>query len=109
MQVSTKLFNQQQVNQFKQLNEEIQSIQNKISSGKNILQASDDPVGAVELSGLSQVKGKISQYIENIDIVIVEGFKNEGHKKIEVIRNYKKKSIYMLPFHKKNLLDISKN
>ncbi len=67
MQVSTKLFNQQQVNQFKQLNEEIQSIQNKISSGKNILQASDDPVGAVELSGLSQVKGKISQYIENID------------------------------------------
>ena len=31
----------------------------------------------------------ISQF-ENIDIVIVEGFKNEGHKKIEVIRNYKK-------------------
>ncbi len=67
MQVSTKLFNQQQVNQFKELNEEIQSIQNKIASGKNILQASDDPIGAVELSGLGQVQGKIKQYIENID------------------------------------------
>ena len=51
MQVSTKLFNKQQVNLFSKLNEEIQSIQNKISSGKNITQASDDPIGAVNYQG----------------------------------------------------------
>ncbi len=65
MKVSTKLFNQQQVALFNKLNEEIQSIQNKISSGKNITQPSDDPVGAVELSGLSQVKERFTQYSDN--------------------------------------------
>ena len=51
MKISTKLFNQQQVSRFGKLNEEIQSLQNKISTGKNIVQASDDPIGAVNLSG----------------------------------------------------------
>ena len=67
MQVSTKLFNKQQVNLFSKLNEEIQSIQNKISSGKNITQASDDPIGAVKLSGLNQVSEKFNQYSINAD------------------------------------------
>ena len=55
MKISTQLFNKQQVDRFSKLNEDIQSLQNKISTGKNILQASDDPIGAVELSGLQQV------------------------------------------------------
>ena len=50
MKVSTKLFNQQQLKQFTSLNEEIQKTQNKISTGKNILLASDDPTGSVQLS-----------------------------------------------------------
>ena len=50
MQVSTKLFNQQSVNQFGKLTEEIQKLQGKVSTGKNILKSSDDPVAAVELS-----------------------------------------------------------
>ena len=62
MKISTKLFNQQQVSRFGKLNEEIQSLQNKISTGKNIVQASDDPIGAVNLSGLQQVKERFSQY-----------------------------------------------
>ena len=45
MKVSTKLFNQQQLKNFSSLNEEIQKTQNKISTGKNILLASDDPTG----------------------------------------------------------------
>ena len=70
MKVITKLFNQQQVSRFSKLNEDIQSLQNKISSGKNIVQASDDPIGAVELSGLQQVKERFGQYSKNADSAI---------------------------------------
>ena len=67
MKVSTKLFNQQQLKQFTKLNEEIQKTQNKISTGKNILNSSDDPVGAVELSGLNVVRDQILQFERNIE------------------------------------------
>ena len=70
MKISTKLFNQQQVSRFSKLNEEIQSLQNKISTGKNIVQASDDPIGAVNLSGLQQVKERFGQYSRNADNAI---------------------------------------
>ena len=56
MQVSTKLFNQQSVNQFGKLTEEIQKLQGKVSTGKNILKSSDDPVAAVELSAAKEQK-----------------------------------------------------
>ena len=70
MKVSTSLFNKQQVESFSKLNEDIQSLQNKISTGKNIIQASDDPIGAVELSGLQQVKERFNQYSRNADNAI---------------------------------------
>ena len=54
MQVSTKLFNQQAVNQFGKLTEEIQNLQAKVSTGKNILKSSDDPVAAGELSAAKE-------------------------------------------------------
>ena len=66
MKVSTKLFNQQQLKNFSSLNEEIQKTQNKISTGKNILLASDDPTGSVQLSGLQVILGRINQYDKNI-------------------------------------------
>ena len=50
MQISQKLFNQQAINNFSKLDAEIQKIQEKVSTGKNILAASDDPVKAVSLS-----------------------------------------------------------
>ena len=62
MQISSKLFNQQQLKQFSSSTEELQDLQNKIASGENILRASDDPVGSVELSGLSVVQIQIEQY-----------------------------------------------
>ena len=52
MKVSTKLFNQQQIRQFSSLNEDIQKLQDRISSGKNIIVASDDPVGSSEAKSM---------------------------------------------------------
>ena len=68
MKISNKLFNDQQIRQFSKNMEDIQSVQAKISSGKNIIFASDDPVGAVELSGLNDVTTRINQYLKNGDL-----------------------------------------
>ena len=68
MKISSKLFSDQQLNLLSKQMEDIQSIQSKISSGKNIVFASDDPVGAVELSGLNDVSNKVQQYIKNSEL-----------------------------------------
>ena len=67
MQISSKLFNQQQLKQFSSTTEDLQNIKDKISSGQNILRASDDTVGSVELSGLNVVKSKIEQFERNVN------------------------------------------
>ena len=67
MKVSTKLFNEQQIRQFSSLNEDIQKLQDKISSGKNIIVASDDPIGSVNLSGYKTVKQQLDQYLKNVN------------------------------------------
>ena len=67
MQVSTKLFNQQQLKQFSSTTEDLQDLQNKIATGQNILRASDDPIGSVQLSGLNVVKGQIEQFERNVN------------------------------------------
>ena len=68
MKISNRLFNDQQINQFSKNMENIQKIQSRISSGKNIIFASDDPVGAVELSGLKDVTGRIDQFLKNANL-----------------------------------------
>ena len=67
MKVSTKLFNEQQIRQFSSLNKDIQKLQDKIASGKNIVVASDDPVGSVNLSGYKTVKQQLDQYLKNVN------------------------------------------
>ena len=67
MQVSTKLFNQQAVNQFGKLTEQIQNLQAKVSTGKNILRSSDDPVAAVELSAAKEQKNILDRFKRNVD------------------------------------------
>ncbi len=67
MQISTKLFNEQQVTQFGKLNEKVQGIQEKISTGQNILKASDDPLAAVNLSAAKEQQSMLSQFESNID------------------------------------------
>ena len=66
MQVSTKLFNEQQVRQFSKLTAEIQEKQEKISSGRAILNASDDPVAAVSLSAANEQKLLLERFEENV-------------------------------------------
>ena len=68
MKISSKLFNEQQLSLLSKQMEKIQSVQSKISSGKNIVFASDDPVGAVELSGLNDISSKVQQYINNSEL-----------------------------------------
>ena len=70
MKISNKLFSEQQVSQFSKQMENVQKIQSKISTGKNIIFASDDPVGAVQLSGLNDVKSKMEQYIDNANLAL---------------------------------------
>ena len=66
MQVSTKLFNEQQIRQFSKLTADIQAKQEKISSGRAILNASDDPVAAVSLSAAKEQKLLIERFEENV-------------------------------------------
>ena len=67
MQISSKLFNQQSVRNFEKLNEGIQKTQEKISTGQNILSASDDPVAAVNLSVAKEQRDLLSRYQANAD------------------------------------------
>ncbi len=67
MQVSTKLFNKQAVNQFSKMTGQIQELQAKISTGKNILKSSDDPVAAVELSAAKEQKNILERFKRNVD------------------------------------------
>ncbi len=66
MQVSTKLFNEQQIRQFSKLTADIQEKQEKISSGRAILNASDDPVAAVNLSAANEQKKLLERFEENV-------------------------------------------
>ena len=66
MQISTKLFNDQQVRQFGKLNENIQNLQERVASGQNILRASDDPVTAVNLSVAKEQRQLLERFERNV-------------------------------------------
>ena len=66
MQVSTKLLNQQQVRQFSKINNKIADVQERVSTGKSILRASDDPVAAVNLSVAKEQSLLLGQFERNI-------------------------------------------
>ena len=65
MQVSTKLFNDQQIRQFGKLTADIQQKQEKIASGKAVLRASDDPVVAANLSAAKEQEELLGRFEEN--------------------------------------------
>ena len=67
MQISTKLLNQQQVRQFSKINERIADVQERVSTGKSILRASDDPIAAVNLSVAKEQSLLLQQFQRNID------------------------------------------
>jgi len=71
MRVSSKLFNEQQVRSFQNLRADMQGIQEKISSGNKINRASDDPMGAVNLSAAKEQQILIDQYTKNSDVAFM--------------------------------------
>ncbi len=62
MQISTKLFNDQLVRQFGNLTSDVQSLQERIATGKNILSSSDDPVNAVNLSVAKEQRNLLARF-----------------------------------------------
>ena len=68
MRVSSKLFNEQQVRAFQSLRSDMQGIQEKIASGNKINRASDDPMGAVNLSAAREQRTLIEQFSKNSDL-----------------------------------------
>mgnify|MGYP003311203730 FL=1 len=68
MRVSNKLFNEQQVRAFQSLRSDMQGIQEKIASGNKINRASDDPLGAVNLSAANEQRAVIEQFSKNSDL-----------------------------------------
>ena len=64
--ISTKLFNDQSVAQFKELTGAIQKTQSKIATGKNVLKASDDPVAAANIAFVKDQKLVLERYATNI-------------------------------------------
>lgn len=71
MQISNKLFNQQQLGHFGRLNKNIQQIQNKIASGKDIMKASDNPLGMIRLSAVQDQKELLGKFNSNISAASV--------------------------------------
>lgn len=60
MQISTKVFNDQALAKFADTNQNIQETQSRISTGKNLLRASDDPVAAANISVAKDKLGRKS-------------------------------------------------
>lgn len=71
MRVSNKLFNEQQVRAFQSLRADMQGIQEKIASGNKINRASDDPMGAVNLSAAKEQRSLIDQFSKNSDVAFM--------------------------------------
>ncbi len=66
MQVSTRLFNQQQIRQFSKLTADIQEKAGKNIFWAAILNASDDPVAAVNLSRANEAKLLLERFEDNV-------------------------------------------
>jgi len=67
MPISTKLFNDQAIARFNRLTSDIQTVQGKIASGKQVLKASDDPVAAANISFTRDQKVMLERFQTNID------------------------------------------
>lgn len=67
MEISTKLFNKQAISRFGEINEDIQSLQAQIATGKSILRASDDPVAAVHLSVAKEQRNLLERFETNAE------------------------------------------
>ncbi|MBQ0804482.1 MAG: flagellar hook-associated protein FlgL [Sulfitobacter sp.] len=65
MSISTKLFSDQMLTRFSQINKEIELRQTKISTGREITEASEKPIEAVRLSALEQSLTELKGFQRN--------------------------------------------
>ena len=72
MQVSTKIFNRQAIETFDEMGAEIQQMQKKIATGKDIQKPSDDPVLSARASVLSDQLAQTEQFMRNIEVSYVK-------------------------------------
>ena len=66
MSVSTKIFSDQMMTRFSQINEEVQLRQTKISTGRDITEASEKPIKAVKLSALEESLTQVGGFQRNV-------------------------------------------
>ena len=66
MSVSTKIFSDQMMTRFSQINEEVQLRQAKISTGRDITEASEKPIKAVKLSALEESLTQVGGFQRNV-------------------------------------------
>lgn len=66
MSVSTKIFSDQIMTRFSQINEEVQLRQTKISTGRDITEASEKPIKAVKLSALEESLTQVGGFQRNV-------------------------------------------
>ena len=66
MAVSTKLFADQMLNRFARINEQIELRQTKISTGRNITEASEKPIDAIQLSALEERVTQLQGFQRNV-------------------------------------------
>lgn len=72
MQVSTKIFNKQSVEAFKDLTGQIQRKQEQVASGKELIRPSDDPVKAARVMVVKEQQAQAKQHLRNIDLSYVK-------------------------------------
>ncbi|WP_439138685.1 flagellar hook-associated protein FlgL [Planktotalea sp.] len=68
MSISTKLFSDRMLTRFADLNDEIQVRQTKISTGQAIIEASESPLAAVELSALEERVSQLDGFKRNVGL-----------------------------------------
>lgn len=66
MTISTKLFSDQMLNRFSQINEAVQLRQTKISTGQNITEAAEKPMEAVKLSAMEERLTQLGGFERNV-------------------------------------------
>ena len=69
MTISSKLFATQMLDQFKVIENRLQSLNTQISTGSRITKSSDAPIDAVTLTARSELQSRIEQYQSNVDKV----------------------------------------
>ena len=66
MTISSKLFATQMLDQFKVIENRLQSLNTQIATGTRITKSSDAPIDAVTLTARSELKSRIEQYQSNV-------------------------------------------